>query len=160
MGYSKNLDRIERVRPLLDQMLKAKTSLTWPSANAHMLGYHIREALTLAKKTKFKPYDELKDKFIIRNKGNCVVADLRNMEISIETVMSKVTLEDLVSLLEIIGGAINHRADEMFFPSADLEAEEVEKLFVWAEKNNYYLIVAETGVTLTRNDPGEAKWTP
>lgn len=160
MGYSKNLDRIERVRPLLDQMLKAKTSLTWPSENAHMLGYHIREALTLAKKGKIAPYDTLKDRFIIRNKGSHVVADPKDIEISIESVMSKVTLEDLTSLMEIVGGALNHRADEMFFPSADLEADEVEKLYTWAQKNDYFLVVAETGVTLTRNDPGEAKWTP
>lgn len=160
MGYSKNIKMIERVRPLLDQMLNAKTNLVWPSRNAHMLGYQIREALTLAKKNKVEPYDALKDKFVIRNKGDHILAELRLVEVSIEAVLSKVTLEGLVSLMEIVGGAINHRADEMYFPSADLEPEEIEKLFIWAQKNEYFLIAAETGVTLTKNDPGEAKWTP
>jgi len=162
MGYSRNVKAIDRVRPLLEQMLVARTNLMWPSKNAHMLGYHIREALTIAKKEKIEPFDKLKERFVIRNKGDHVVAELKDIEEldTIQSVMSRVTLEGLVTLMEIVGGAINHKADQMFFPSADLEDGEVEKLYIWAQKNSYFLIVADSGVTLSKSDPGEAKWEP
>lgn len=162
MGYSNSDAAIKRVQKLLDQMLLAKSDLTWPSTNAHMLGYHIREALTIAKKKGIEPYNELKDKFTIRNKGNRVVAELKHVEAAtaLQAAMSNLTIEHLSSLMEIVGAAINHKASEMFFPDADLAPDEVEKLFLWAEKNGYFLIAAESGITLTKDDPGEASWRP
>lgn len=162
MSYSSNVKVIEKMKSLLDQMVQAKTDLTWPTTNAHMLGYHIREALTIAKKAGIKPYDTLKDRFVIRNRGDRVTAELKDKEAftALQSVMSKVTLENLTSLMEIVGGAINHKAREMFFPDADLMPEELEKLHLWAEKNEYFMVASDAGVTLTRDDPGEAKWVP
>lgn len=162
MGYSNSEASIKRVQKLLDQMLDAQSDISWPSPNAHMLGYHIREALTIAKKKGIEPYKGLKDRFIIRNKGTRVVAELRDVETlaALQSAMSKVVLENLSSLMEILGGAINHKMSEMFFPDADLTQDEAEKLYLWAQKNGYFLIVAESGITLTKNDPGEAVFRP
>lgn len=163
MGYSRNPAVIDRVKPLLDQMITAQSSLAWPSKNSHMLGYYIREAMTLAKRKKVEPYHELKDRFVIRDKGDRIVAELKTPATieALREAMAKVVLAELVSLYEVIGGAVNTKADELYYPDADLSQDDLAKLYAWAVNNKYFLIVSEEdGVTLTREDPGELKWTP
>lgn len=163
MPYSKNLNSITRVKKILDQMVEAKTNLSWPNHNPHMLAYRIREAMTLAEKVHYAPYHILKAKYIIRNKGSRVLAELREIDSVLETLQAahtRVTLEQLSSLIEIIGGVIHAKAEEMFFPDADLSAEETNRLYLWCKEKDYFLIVAERGITITKTDPGEAKWEP
>lgn len=126
-----------------------------------MLGYYLREALTIAEKMKIEPYHELKSRFRIRDLGDRVVAELTKVEslTALQTGMAKMTLPGLTELFEIIGAAITHGANEMYFSEAELLEEEVGKLFAWATKNGYHLVVGE-GITLTKTDPGEAKWLP
>lgn len=162
MGYSRSLNAIERVKPLLDQLVSADKDISFPHENPHMLGYHLREAMTIAEKKKVSPYAELKKRWTIRNRGNRVVAELRGVEniVALQAAMSKMAIEDVSSLVEVIGSAITHKAHEMFFPDADMIREDVEKLYAWARKNEYYLVVSLDGITLTKDDPGEAAWTP
>lgn len=146
---------------MLDQMVSATTSISWTTDNGHMLGYKLREAMLVAKNKKITPYDKLRDKFIIRNKGDKVMAELRvYTAISLQESLSRVTIEDISVLPAIIGAAITHKANEMYFPDARLSYDDTEKLYLWASKNFYFLIISESGVTLTKNDPGEARWEP
>lgn len=162
MGYSKNEAAITRVKSLLDQMVASKTDLTWPTKDAHMLGYHLREAMTLAKKIGRSPYDLLKDRWTIRNRGDRVVAELKEIESvqALQTLMSKMELPELHTVVEIVGAAIAHEAGQIYFPDAVLDEKQAHELYNWTSKNGYHLIVAEVGVTITKNDPGEAAWTP
>lgn len=162
MGYSKSTDCIIRMKALLDQMLVAESDIAWPSNNAHMLGYNIREALTVASKLPDSPYRELKAKWVIRNKGNRILAEKKDVDImaSMKKAIEKITLDEPDSLVAVVGAAITHKAHEMYFPNAFIETEEVNNLYKWCQKNMYYLIVSDNGITLTRDDPQEAAWTP
>jgi len=147
---------------LLDQMVVAKTDLTWPTKDAHMLGYHLREAMTLAKRIGKAPYDTLKEKFTIRNRGDRVVAELKIVETvqALQQLMSKMELPEVHTVVEIVGAAISHGAGQMYFPDAALTEDDAEELYNWASKHGYHLVVAEIGVTITKDDPGEAAWKP
>ena len=162
MGYSKNEASINRVKSLLDQMVKANTDLTWPTKDAHMLGYHLREAMTLAKRIGKAPYETLKDKFTIRNRGDKVVAELKIVESvqALQQLMSKMELPEVHTIVEIVGAAISHDAGQIYFPDAVLSTEDSTELYGWTSKHGYFLIVAEVGVTITKEDPGEVAWTP
>jgi len=162
MGYSGNKAAVERVKPLLDQMLRSEHDLIWPSENAHMLCYHIREGMTVAQSLKIDPYTELKKEWVIRNKGSRVVAERKNpiaLE-ALQAAMSKMELEDVRNVMEIVGAAILHKAHQMYFPDAVFTPEDSLSLYNWCQRNGYHLVVAEVGVTITKDDPGEAAWTP
>lgn len=162
MGYSNNSAVIARVRPLLDQMVKATSDLVWPSKDPHMLGYHIREAMTYAKAREIDPYKGLKSQWIIRNRGDRVVAERRDVIAfeALQSAMQKMEIENLHSVVEIVGAAIAHKAHHIYFPDAILTPDERLMLWKWARSNEYYIVVAEVGVTLTKENPGEAAWTP
>lgn len=161
MGYSRNPKMIERSRTFLDAMLAAKDDIAWNSENSHMLGYYIREALTLAKRFDIAPYNELKDKFIIKDKGDRVVAELRLRIPVLRHATGKLTLSELTSVQEIVGACIEHKSEEMYFPNASLSEDDVKTLHTWTEKNNYFIISAPGGeLTVTRKDPGDIKWMP
>lgn len=126
-----------------------------------MLGYYLREAMTLAKKYKIAPYEELKDKWIIRDRGDRITAELRSrtpLE-AMRIAISKLVLSNLVSLNEIVGACINHKAEEMYFPDADITDEEAGTLYLWSIKNGYFIVVGN-GVTITKTDPGDVAWIP
>lgn len=162
MGYSENEAVIRKVQPILDQMVEASTDLSWPTTNAHMFGYHLREAMNLAKDKKIAPYENLKDNWIIRNKGTKVVAEKKRVLAleALQATMSRMELGQLFSVVEIVGAAITHKAHHMYFPDAAMMPEDRETLYQWCQKNGYFLVVAEIGVTLTKDDPGEAAWSP
>lgn len=161
MGYSNNKIVIERMRPLLDQLLVATADISWSTENAHMFCYRLNEALMYAKKHGVVPYEGLKDKFMIRNKGNRALAELRVQPVleTLQRAMEKLVLSDFSSAVEIVGAAITNKVNEMFFPDAELNEEELKLVHTWGEKNGYFLVYGN-GLTLTKNDPGEAKWTP
>lgn len=163
MGYSKNKEKVERVRKLLDQMLGTSVDLRWESDNPHMLAYHLREAMTIAQKNHIEPYEELKDKFTIRNRGTFVLAEVKkslDIVAQLQTAMAKVVLEDETTVVAIVGAAITHKAEELFFPNAVLSEDDLKQLYTWTEKNGYFIVAADLGATLTKRDPGPAKWSP
>ena len=162
MGYSTSPAAVKRVEPLLVQMMNATGNLSWPSDNAHMLAYHLREAMTVASKDSKSPYHELKQKFMIRNKGTRVVAELRDVTdivAHIQSAKPKLVLDGLGTLVELVGAVITHEAHEMFFPDARLTEEDARNLWRWATPRDYYLVIGE-GITIAKDDPGDAKWTP
>jgi len=164
MGYSKSPLAIKRVQTLLDQMLHATTDLTWPAENAHMLGYYIRQAMTIAEKQNIEPYYSLKGRFVIRNRGDRVTAELRDISpaAGLQVAMSSVRLEDVTSLMEMIGALITHHvAEQVHFPKSNLTKEEMISLYKWVKENEKFMVVSDLeGITVVSTDPGEVKWTP
>jgi len=161
MPYSRNPKTVDRSAVFLDQLVAATTDIGWKAENTHMLGYYLREAMTIAKKYKIAPYEGLKDKWIIRDRGDKIVAELRSrtpLE-AMRIAIAKIVLGDIVSLNEIVGACINHKAEEMYFPDASITDEEAATLYLWANKNNYFIIVGN-GITVTKSDPGDIAWTP
>lgn len=161
MPYTNNESAIFRVKKYLDQMAEATTSLEWEAEQPHKLAFHIREGIAVARKTG-NPLGNLAGKFIIRSLSNKVVAQLRVNDpnfVELKRTLNKMVFDDLDNLLEVVGAAIKHKADVMYFPNADLIPEDLQKLFAWTSKNEYFVVVGD-GVTITRVDPGEAKWEP
>ena len=159
MGYAKSPHRVERMKPYLNAMVNATAELRWKSNDAHMLAYHIREALGIAKKLGIAPYAKLKDEYIIKNLGTIVCA-VRRIESAVEAGGAKLTLADIETVEEIVGACIIHSANEMYFPDADLDNAEAKVLYRWAETEGYFIVVGENGTTVTRSNPGEAAWKP
>lgn len=166
MAYSRTTRSIARVQPQLNAMIEAKTSIEWPSDEPQKLAFKLREAIAAAKtlamkdQETFGPYAALAARYTIRCKAGKVVAEPRELfgVLAVEAMRSKMQIETAVSLLEVLGAAIQHRADEMVFPNAEnWNEEDLIRLHKWTVQNSYFMIVGD-GITLTKNDPGEAKW--
>ena len=142
-------------------MAEATTSLEWETPEPHKVAFYIREGIAVAKKTG-NPLGNLAGKFIIRPQANKVIAQLRVYDpnfVELKRTLNKMVVDDLSTLLEIVGAAIKHKADEMYFPSGKLSVEDLQSLYAWTSKNEYFIVIGD-GVTITRVDPGEAKWEP
>lgn len=80
MTYSKSPSNVLKMRPYLVQMVGAKVSLYWNTLNGHTFAYELRQAMSIAKKRNIKPFSDLKDKFVIHNKGNKVIAEPKDLD--------------------------------------------------------------------------------
>jgi len=161
MSYSNNVFAITRVEKFLRQMSEASTSLEWESEEPYKLAYYIREGIHVANQREH-PYGKLAGKFIIRSKKNKVIAQLRVLSpeySELKRTLNKMVLPGLKKLLEVVGASIQHKAEEMYFPDAELDDEAIERLYKWTCENQYYIVLGE-GLTLTVLDPGESKWSP
>lgn len=162
MGYSNSKSVIERAKEYLEILLVSNQDVTWQAENTHMFAYYLREAMTLAAKHRIAPYHELKGKWIIRNKGNRVVAELKGIEplVGLQAMPTKFTSSVITTLTELVGAAITVKATEMYFSSVALSDADKLMLYQWCQKNEYYMVAAEVGVTLLKNDPGDVAWQP
>lgn len=161
MAYSKNIYAITRVEKFLKQMENANTSLEWVAEEPYKLAYYIREGIHVANQNEH-PFGKLAGKFIIRTSKRKVIAQLRVLTpeyTELKRTLNKMVLPGLSKLLEIVGAAIQHKSEEMHFPDADLDGEELERLNKWTSENSYFIIVGD-GLTLTVLDPGDSKWSP
>jgi len=120
--------------------------------------------MTIAKKQNLEPYHTLKDRFVIRDRGDRVMAELRDISPSagLQQAMSQLKLEEVTALMEIIGSLITHHtAEQIHFPKASLTEEEMTSLYKWVRENEKFMVVSELeGITVVSTDPGEVKWTP
>ena len=172
MGYSKSIRAFNRVRKFLDEMVDKNEPIVWPSDDAATLAYNIREGIKVAKdraldethpnREAYNPFAALGAKFIVRVKGLTVVAEPRDFspQLSANTALNKMTIDDVVGPLEIVGAAIKHKAQDMFFPDADLTTEDLVRVYTWSSKHDYFIVYSDVGVTLTKTDPGEIAWHP
>lgn len=172
MGYSKSIRAFNRVKKYLDEMVEKQEVLSWPAEDSAKLAYYIREGIKVAKlraadneypnREQFKPYISLSAKFVVRDKGKQVVAEPRELvpTISASEALKKIVLEDVIEPLEVVGAVIKHKSDIMFFPEADLDSNSLEKIYGWTSRHDYFIVVSDVGITLTRTDPGEIAWHP
>ncbi len=168
MGYSKSPKAILRVKSHLDMLVASTKRVTFTSNDPAELAYRIQNGMFAAKyqvehEKKGEPfitYAKLKSKYIIKIGNGVVVAEPRDIELSLAEAagMERMVLPQVTETLAVIGAAIQHQASEMYFPDAGEEI--VPQLYAWASSNKYYIIPSDDGITLTRNDPGELAWNP
>jgi hypothetical protein len=153
MGYSKNTRAAQRVANHLNEMIAVdgRKTITWQDEDAARRSYQIREAMSLP------AYRHLKIKYIIRTRGNKIIAEPRALD-PLPTQLGTMTLYEVSDVLEIIGAALQHKANELFFP--DARDVDFPKLYNWTSRNGYFIIPSDEGVTLTKADPGDIAWTP
>ena len=172
MGYSKSIRAFNRVKGFLDEMVAKNEPIVWPASDPSKLAYYIREGIKVAKdrandekhptRETYRPFSSLSSKYLLRVKGGTVIAEPRDMlpELIASAVLSRMVIEDVVDPLEIVGAVIKHKAPELFFPSADLSLDTLQRVYAWSSKHDYFIVVSDIGITLTKTDPGEIAWQP
>lgn len=162
MVYSKNSQAYTRVKEFLNQMIASTERLEWVVEDASKTQYLIQEAITTsgwpgrADQPEFKAIAELRAKYIIRVNGkeSKIIAEPRAKTAlpSFKTMQ----LDGLSDPLEIIGAALEHNGQKMFFP----DGEATEELYNWCSGNGYWIVESDIGITLTKQDPGDLAWKP
>lgn len=170
MGYSKHVRAVERVKPILERLVRAQSRVEWESANPADDAYKIREGIYSASTRALlngqpnEPYysfSQLQQKYVFRTAANRVIAELRDVVpvIALKEAHSTMTLVGVRDEFEVVGAALTHEAHKMHFPDVNEESCDLWSLYEWTSKNGYYMVVGE-GVTLTRDDPGALAWKP
>jgi len=165
MGYSKSSKAILRVKDYLDEMVEKNERLEWELEDNVGIAFKIRQAMAQASTRvnqgdeTYAEYARLKSKYLIRTMFGKVIAEPRDVTdvVKAQQTANHMRLSGLGTSLEIVGAAIQHKADEMYFP--DAYTNQASEVYPWAQKNGYYIVVGE-GMTLTKNDPGELAWKP
>lgn len=172
MGYSKSKRAIRKVESYLQQMVSAVGEIQFADDNPSELAYRIREGYNAARNfaladnqqpvEPYASYQALGAKFIIRVKGNAVICEPRDMLPSFrpKESLGQVNIPDVVDTLGVLGAAIMHKAPLMVFPDATSETVDPSRINTWAKSNGYFLVVSDSHVTLTKNDPGALAWRP
>lgn len=166
MGYYYSKAAIFKVQGFLDEMLKSDGDITWTVADhvePNRVAYAIRQGIKSAGYYKFEEYAHLGDRFIIRSKPGQVIAELRSRfdVVVSRTAVDKLTIKEANNLNSLVGAAIKHKADEMYFPNILNPNEELlNQLYLWSSEQGYKIVLNETGVTLTKKDIGELEWKP
>lgn len=173
MGYSKSLRALTRVQNFLKEMIEeqGERRLVWFHDDPSKLSFWIREGIKVAQQHAFdknkKPvepyisYARLLMKYKIRIGRNQVIAEPREvtpLDTVRESLNNKMVLPGIEDEYGLVGAAITHGADEMFFPDATEETCNLVALHNWTSKNGYSIIPSEEGITLTRRDVGDIAW--
>lgn len=172
MGYSKSKRAIRRVEPYLEQMVHADAEIQFPAEEPSDFAFKLREGIKASKeyaldveKQPVEPYisySGLMSKFIIRVKGPLVICEPRDVIplARLRQTLGQVSLPEVKDTLGIIGAAITHKAPIMVFPNANASSVEADRLNFWASNNDYFLVITDNHVTLTKENPGELAWKP
>ena len=171
MTYSRNKSALKRVQKLLDDLLlavnnKSDDDVVFTSTNPNKLSYQLHEALDVADTfTEYTKYRVIKEHYRIRVRFDRVIAECKTKPVDAKAILSgqlsKMTVDDADTVLEVIGAAIKNNLNEMYFPNAELIDSELADLYKWTSVNGYYIINNyEVGITLTRVNPGELAYEP
>lgn len=144
--------------------------VTWPSYEPDKLAGRLREALASAvahsdRDEVCKNYAHLRDKYVIKARPQEVRADLRVrvLRSQVRESLRKLRLPEVDSFEQAVGAAIVQRADEIHFPSIIIAPNDpsVIMFYNWCLANSWFILnhYAE-GITITKKDPGEIKWSP
>lgn len=172
MGYSKSKRAIKKVQPYLEQMVAADGKIEFPVDDASDFAYSLREGIRASvhfaldnennPQEPYASFSRLASKFIIRTKGSTVICEPRDIVpiVRLRESMGIMSIPDVVETLGIIGAAIQHKANQIVFPDASSATVDPIPLYNWAKDHEYYVIISDEHVTLTKNDPGELAWSP
>lgn len=169
MGYSKNPATIERVEPFLELMYNSDSTLEWETPDPQKLAYYLREGISAAAAVlekdptniKMQNFVSVRAKYVIRIKGNKVVAELRNalpMAVSQVKKLKTVYLPDITSLSEIIGAVakymLEEKKEEIKVPNFDLDEEELQQLGTYLGAKSLTVNIIEDELVIGESDGG------
>lgn len=165
MGYSKNPTAIEKVQRFLSLMVEADEDLEWETNDAGKLAYYIREGINASgtayknepENEKLKEFSILKSKFIIKVKGNHVIAALRNeIPLAVMSVkkLKSVYLPNVTTLTEVVGAIakyiVDERKEQITVPNPDLNEIEFGKLETYLGNKGLKVEVNGNGLVISR----------
>lgn len=170
MGYSKNPATIERVEPFLELMFNSDSALEWETPDPQKLAYYLREGIAAAgivlKKDptneKMQNFVSLRGKYVIRIKGNKVIAEPRNaLPIAVSQVkkLKAVYLPDITTLSEIVGAVAKYMVEEnkeqITIPNFDLTEEELDQLSAYLEAKSFKVMITDDELVIGESDVGD-----
>jgi hypothetical protein len=165
MGYYKSQNAILKVKTFLDAMVKADSDLEFavnPDQEPSKIAYAIRQGIKAAAGYGIKEYAGLGGKYIVRSQPGKVLLELRNklpMEM-FKKAISNIVITEAHNLTQVVGAAVKHAADEMYFPNANIEENGLTQLYAWTTTKGYKIIKNDVGITLTKKEVGELEWKP
>ncbi len=158
MGYSKNPATIERVEPFLELMYNSDSALEWETPDPQKLAYYLREGISAAAAAlakdptneKMQQFVSIRAKYVIKIKGNKVVAELRNalpMAVAQVKKLKTVYLPDIGTLSEIIGAIakyiVEENKEQIKIPNFDLTETELEQLGLYLDTKSLDYIITD-----------------
>ena len=165
MGYSKRETSIKKVERFLTLMVDANEDLEWETTDPNKLAYYIREGIYTAsilyrnklEDERLKEFSTLKSKFIIKIKGNRVIASLRSeVPLAVMSVkkMKSVYLPNIMSLTEIVGAVANYiiteNKEQITIPNTNLSDGEFEKLQAYLKSKELEIGVNGNELVISR----------
>ena len=169
MGYSKNPSVIEKVERFLTLMVNADESLEWETPNPDRLAYYIREGISASgvqykvepENDKLKEFSALRSKFIIKIKGNLVLAELRSeTPFAVMGVkrLKSVYLPSVTTLTEIVGAVakyiIEESKEQIRIPNSDLNEGEFKRLEAYLKSKELKIEVSENELVISSTGKG------
>lgn len=138
MSYKFSSNTIPRVQAYLDEMAKFPDVLDFKHPNPVKLARWLAEALSLGNKIKDSTLIDIRSKYKIRVLNGRVRVELRDIPVEIANprMPETLTVNSVVTLKEIIGAVIHHRAASIEFPNAELDEHELTRLTTWAKTEN------------------------
>lgn len=150
-------------------MFNTDSSLEWETPDPNRLAYYIREAIAASQKvlekdptnTRMQEYVSLKAKFIIRIRGNKVLAQIRSalpMAVSQVKKLRSVYLPDITDLSEIVGAVakyiVEERKEQLKFPNYDLTEDELQQLSIYLEAKLLKATIIENELVIGEDSNG------
>ncbi len=157
MGYSKNPEVTEKMKPVLDYLLALNKTVTTKHKYPNRFLYAIREALHAAEFNGVTKYKEIKNKFKFRVGPGVhqVTFELKQDPTVLQETLV-LTDEKAVEPLDVLGVVIENQVQKLHFPNATHEAFQVMES--WANENNYLSSwTHQTGLTLTKKQEKEVR---
>lgn len=171
MGYSTNIKAVQRVEQFLKQMSETQDTLIWNAENPSRLIYYIREGIFASAHRAvdsaggpiepYHTYSQLNAKYVLKTGNGRIIARPRVLlpiAASAHQSMNVMNIPRVSETLEVIGAVLTHKAEEMHFP--DAKVVDLNAIYRWTSVNNYHILFNQSGLSITRRDPGEIAWKP
>lgn len=171
MGYNPSKKSVEDVKVILDFMLENQNiDFKYPSLAPDKLAYAIRRAMKGIKAfpRSFPEYQVLLDRFTMKEKDDHVLFARRvNLVGGIPIPVTpeglatnrELSLDSLITPLQIVGALIKHKADNFKFPAAAIDDESLGKIYKYTHTNGYHIMLVNSQLEITRSKPVN-EWQP
>lgn len=166
----RNKQCVERVKEFLDQLVLSRTKQhEWSSYDAAKLCRWIRDGMKAsAYHPEFSSYQTLPALFILRVRGNKVIAEprLKGVQLLDSTTpntIEAIKLYDGISTLQnVMSLFLTDKPKNARFPHFIPSPSELEHLYNYLTQRSYFIINHDDlGITLTTIDPGDdIRWMP
>lgn len=148
MGYTITPKSVQKVKPYLDAMLKAKSTLEFATEQPKQLAYQLQQAMTSAVHLKFEPYASLRDNYTIKTQEDRIIARFTDfLQLPPDTLM----FNDAKDAFAVVTTIIKHKDLDfvLWFPNK-FDDSELELIENYTNANNFEMSVNEDGVRIKR----------
>ena len=172
MGYNLTKKSIMKVHRVLDTLIESDTHLQWDTPNAKKLAYHIREGIESAVfgvkhgwvmdgvNNSLQLYAELKSKYIFKEDGTKLIAQLRSsLPELVDVEMYTIRLPDVSTLEQIVGAVMKYiikgGKKRIVIPNPTIDDSNMKMLEKYLDKKGLEMMVYDFGEVSIKEREGE-----